>query len=903
MRYYHPVLKLFSFVFLISCIIAKNPISKSDKNDRPPFNMFSDEMLEQGEWGYDPESNSGWFGIREDKIPSGECVTPEQEAEILRRLDENIAYLRERGLLLETPSRVPTDFTWPLEPTENFTANDYWAISGFVDNDPTALAVDYLCYARTYNGHNGTDYYLWPHSWNMMDNEEVAIVAAAPGTIIDKYDGQFDRRCSWGGFYWNAVYIMHDDGSTAWYGHMKSNSLTPKLVGTTVERGEYLGMVGSSGNSMSPHLHFEVRDVNGVVVDPYEGPCNDIDESHWEDQHSYRVTALQRGGTYGATSWWMDCPEPSILNYRDHFINYEYGFVAGYFRDVLQGNPFYFQQVDPNGQVDHLQTINPDGNYSSFWWWYGGRFIDNSPPGEYAFRILLNGEAHDFPYYWEMSGCTDPSADNYDPDAVIDNGTCTPCNTGSEIKILLGFDNYPEETFWTINDADNVNNYLSGGYLVGNTHSYCASPGTYKVTVYDTYGDGMCCEFGDGGYSIIVDNELVWEGGDFLYEEVTTVVIEGEGEGTVDTEYSSGWNLVGLPVETEDSSYESLFPTAYSGSLYSFDGGYSEVGQLENGAGYWLRFQESSTVEFTGGMFNEISVPVVEGWNIVSGPSEEGLLWDPDGLVYEGTVYGFNGAYVNTDIFEPGRGYWLRSSGDGTITLSSVLDINRAKQSSSVRDRYASQSTIFRFRNSDGKTIELYTGGSVAVADRPMFSVPPLPPSTGFDVRFDGDSRYEQSGGKVTVLNDAYPLRISCDFPDNNLDERWVLVDDQTGEEYSLSSQDELLIEASLSSVTLKKETPVIPEIFTLHQNFPNPFNPITTLRYDLPEGNFVVLTVYDMLGREIIQMVNTHQQAGFRSVQWDATDSMGNPVSAGVYLYQIEAGEFVQTKKMVLLK
>ena len=46
MRYYHPVLKLFSFVFLISCIIAKNPISKSDKNDRPPFNMFSDEMLE-----------------------------------------------------------------------------------------------------------------------------------------------------------------------------------------------------------------------------------------------------------------------------------------------------------------------------------------------------------------------------------------------------------------------------------------------------------------------------------------------------------------------------------------------------------------------------------------------------------------------------------------------------------------------------------------------------------------------------------------------------------------------------------------------------------------------------------------------------------------------------------------
>jgi flagellar hook assembly protein FlgD len=94
-----------------------------------------------------------------------------------------------------------------------------------------------------------------------------------------------------------------------------------------------------------------------------------------------------------------------------------------------------------------------------------------------------------------------------------------------------------------------------------------------------------------------------------------------------------------------------------------------------------------------------------------------------------------------------------------------------------------------------------------------------------------------------------------------------------------------------------------IPTSFTLHQNFPNPFNPITTLRYDLPEDNFVILTVYDMLGRVVVQLVNTNQVAGFKLVQWNGSDSMGKPVSAGVYLYQIQAGEFVQTKKMVLLK
>ena len=64
-----------------------------------------------------------------------------------------------------------------------------------------------------------------------------------------------------------------------------------------------------------------------------------------------------------------------------------------------------------------------------------------------------------------------------------------------------------------------------------------------------------------------------------------------------------------------------------------------------------------------------------------------------------------------------------------------------------------------------------------------------------------------------------------------------------------------------------------------------------------------VTLSIYDMLGGEITQLVNTTQEAGFKSIQWDATDLMGRPVSAGVYLYQIQAGEFVETKKMVLLK
>ena len=94
-----------------------------------------------------------------------------------------------------------------------------------------------------------------------------------------------------------------------------------------------------------------------------------------------------------------------------------------------------------------------------------------------------------------------------------------------------------------------------------------------------------------------------------------------------------------------------------------------------------------------------------------------------------------------------------------------------------------------------------------------------------------------------------------------------------------------------------------IPDQYILSPNYPNPFNPLTTLRYDLPEDAMVNITIYDMLGREVKTLVNTTQDAGFRSVIWNATNDYGKPVSAGVYLYQIKAGEFVQIRKMVLLK
>jgi len=98
-------------------------------------------------------------------------------------------------------------------------------------------------------------------------------------------------------------------------------------------------------------------------------------------------------------------------------------------------------------------------------------------------------------------------------------------------------------------------------------------------------------------------------------------------------------------------------------------------------------------------------------------------------------------------------------------------------------------------------------------------------------------------------------------------------------------------------------EFSMLPISHKIFNNYPNPFNPVTTLRYDLPEIAMVNITIYDVMGRVVNNLVSSQQTAGYKSVQWNATNIQGQPVSAGVYLYSIEAGDFRQTKKMILLK
>ena len=93
------------------------------------------------------------------------------------------------------------------------------------------------------------------------------------------------------------------------------------------------------------------------------------------------------------------------------------------------------------------------------------------------------------------------------------------------------------------------------------------------------------------------------------------------------------------------------------------------------------------------------------------------------------------------------------------------------------------------------------------------------------------------------------------------------------------------------------------PTTFALYANYPNPFNPSTTITFDLPETSYVQLEVYDIMGRRITTLIDGQRTAGRHQAIWYATSDKGTPVAGGVYLYKIQTGSFRETRQMVLLK
>jgi murein DD-endopeptidase MepM/ murein hydrolase activator NlpD len=338
------------------------------------------------------------------------CLTERQREEIMRTVHEH--RLRHRPPAERAPgSAEAVVFEWPVRAAAKLTDPGYYGISGFVDHDANYpdLLRDYNCGTRTYDlasgyNHGGTDIFLWPFIWNKMDDDDVEIVAAAAGRIIRRQDGNYDRNCGFGSSNWNGVMIQHDDGSIALYVHMKRWSVTVKNAGSTVVTGEYLGIVGSSGSSTGPHLHFEVWDHQDNLLDPWAGQCNTSNPSSWwANQLPYYDSALNKISTHSAAVEWGQCPNPDITHIADSFLPGSTIYFYAFGRDALMGDRFDFSVYRPDDTEFRAwsYTFDQAPHWSAI---AVGNFLTISvsePTGMWRYQVEYKGVTYE--HYFEIS--------------------------------------------------------------------------------------------------------------------------------------------------------------------------------------------------------------------------------------------------------------------------------------------------------------------------------------------------------------------------------------------------------------------------------------------------------------------------------------------------------------------
>jgi len=352
-------------------------------------NHFSQEL---------PPNGGGEYAI----LKETKCLSENQRKDIQLMLNQNIEELKENGILNKPDLKTIMDmaFDWPLQKTAGLSFNSYYAINNFVDQNNGSGLLDYNCDARTYDGHNGTDIDTWPFPWYIYDNDFVEVISGEAGIITGKTDGNDDDHCSCSGN-WNAIFVQHADGSSAWYGHLKKNSLTTKTVGESVEKGEYLGVVASSGCSTQPHLHFEIHDNSNNLIDPFSGDCNSLNGSPWwASQPENREPTLNALLTHDAVPV-HGCPgvneSPNISNV---FSPDQTIYMATYYHDQLNGDVSDLRIRMPDNSIWQSWNHTSNDTYTKSWWYWNWVLPLSGPYGTWKFEVDYKGQtySHDFEF-------------------------------------------------------------------------------------------------------------------------------------------------------------------------------------------------------------------------------------------------------------------------------------------------------------------------------------------------------------------------------------------------------------------------------------------------------------------------------------------------------------------------
>jgi len=315
---------------------------------------------------------------------NGACFSDLDYSIIAEKLKENKTIIRSiRGNALDQQSLLKTadnTFEWPMQASAAWDQPGYHFVSAYVDHDvnPDSV-VDFACSDLSYDtptyNHQGTDYAAYPFGWHSMDENRIEVIAAEGGVIVYKENGHFDENCTANNLTANMIIVEHPNGTQTWYAHLKDGSLTSKVVGDSVATGEYLGVIGSSGNSTGPHLHFEVRNAAGDVIDPYYNTggtsCNaTTTESWWANQHNHHDPMAVATYIHSAPPTYGPCNDRAIINEISETEVCNPIYLGLFIRHQTYNETYEVKFYRPNGTLFYTYNLTGVVPFQSNGYWY-----------------------------------------------------------------------------------------------------------------------------------------------------------------------------------------------------------------------------------------------------------------------------------------------------------------------------------------------------------------------------------------------------------------------------------------------------------------------------------------------------------------------------------------------------
>ncbi len=361
----------------------------------------------------------------------------------------------------------------------------------------------------------------------------------------------------------------------------------------------------------------------------------------------------------------------------------------------------------------------------------------------------------------------------------------------------------------------------------------------------------------------------------------------------------TNWNLVSVPVEAESNDKDDLFPAPIS-QAFAFNGAYVANENLTFGTGYWMKFNQTNQVAIFGNDVDSTTLSLQQGWNLIGAislPVDAANVTTSPGDLLGGSFFGYNNGYVVAAQLSPMHAYWIKATSSGELTLNGNGNV-QGKISSTHNDLGTLNSLTIRDANGNEQTL-LFGKGNFNLN---KYDMPPIPPKGIFDARYISNRIVELSDNEktkeipITISSAQYPITLSWKNKQTNSFASLIVGGNKT----SVVANGKITVNDPSALVVLRLSgVETTPKQFALHQNYPNPFNPTTTISFDIPKDEFVSLKVYNILGQQIVTLLeNSEYKAGTYSLQVNTAGW-----SSGIYFYRIQAGEFAQTKKMILTK